>query len=233
MINFKLFLEEKKEIKKFIPEEPVVEIPMTYKLYTIYFPYESSLNYKLLKITNIGLYSVAKPSLAEKICRIIRNDIKDTSVIITDALANVGGMTLVFAKYFKYVNACEIVKVHSEFLINNLKLYHLQNKVNVINNDYINIMKLLKQDVIFFDPPWGGKDYKLYNSIDLGINNVNIIDIINNLLDNTRYIFIRVPYNYKLCFFIKNINPRVYLKFYKINTYNNKLSQILIAVKTR
>lgn len=233
MINFKLFLEEKKEIKKFIPEETVIEIPMTYKLYITYFPYEQNINFRSLKITNIGLYSVAKPSLSEKICNIIIQNVDSTDVTITDALANVGGMTLVFAKYFRYVNACEIVKIQSEFLMNNLKIYHLQNKVNVINNDYINIMKILKQDIIFFDPPWGGKDYKMYNSIDLGINNVNIIDIINNLLVNTKYIFIRVPYNYKLCFFIKNINPKTYLKFYKINTYNKKFSQILIVLKTR
>lgn len=232
MINFKLFLEDKK-IKKFIPEEQIIEIPMTYKNYITYFPYDKNINFKYLRITNIGLYSIAKPSIAERICEIIINNINNTNLIITDAMANVGGMTLVFARNFNYVNACEIVKLHSDMLINNLKLYKLQNRVNVINNDYINIMKSLKQDIIFFDPPWGGKDYKMSNSIDLGINNVNIIDIVNNLVNNAKYIFIRVPYNYKFCFFIKYINPRVYLKFYKVNMYNIKFSQVLIVIKTR
>ena len=42
----------------------------------------------------------------------------------------------------------------------------------------------LKQDVVFIDPPWGGKNYKSKKNLDLFLSNINIIKILNNKFPN-------------------------------------------------
>ena len=82
-------------------------------------------------------------------------------------------------------------------LKNNLQVYGYEDKVNIINDYYFNIMHNLKQDIIFLDPPWGGPKYKeKEDGIELSINNVNIWCIINSLLKNAKYIFVLIPYNF-------------------------------------
>jgi adenine-specific DNA methylase len=221
----------KQYIIPFTPEEVPKEIPISYKLFTTYFPTFSKINYTKLKISNIGLYSIAKPFISERICKLILKCTSTSKITITDALSNVGGTTMMFASYFQNVNACEIVSLHCDILKNNLMVYNLYKKVTVLNNDYITIMKKIKQDVIFFDPPWGGKNYKNETSIRLGINNINITFIVNMLFTHAQYICIRVPYNYQFTYFIKNININAKLKFYRINPYAKKYAQVLIIVK--
>ena len=40
----------------------------------------------------------------------------------------------------------------------------------------------LKQDVVFFDPPWGGPDYHLATRLDMFLGPRNIIDIVASLV---------------------------------------------------
>ena len=105
-------------------------------------------------------------------------------------------MTLSLAKHFTKINTCEIVPLHCDIIKNNLQVYNLENKVNIIKDDYMNIMFKLEQDIIFFDPPWGGEKYKNEDGVVLGINNVNIYCIINKLLNHAKYILLLIPYNY-------------------------------------
>ena len=221
--------QETPQIIKFIPEEIPKEIPITYKIFIRYFP-SCCLNFNSLKISNIGLYSIAKPDVALAITKCLFNLTKSNESVITDALANVGGMTITFAKYFNKVNACEIVPLHCEMLTNNLKTYMLDKKVNVICDDYMNVMKSITQDIIFFDPPWGGKKYKNKSTIPLGINNVNIVCIVNDLLNYSKYIAIRVPFNFQFKRFICSLIPNTKIKLIKINTSNQEKSQFLVIV---
>lgn len=229
-IPLNYFLDETKPyIIPFIPEEEPTKIEVTYKIFKNYFP-NLEINYKFLQMSNIGLYSIAKPSISEKICKIIIEHTNSQDITVTDALANVGGMTIMFALYFKKVYACEIVKLHCDILKNNLEVYNVNNKVSIINDDYINIMNKIKQDVIFFDPPWGGRSYKNESGLNLGIDNINITWIINNLLKKTKFIFLRVPYNFQFVNFIKTINQNAKIKIYKIHPYIKFSVQFLILV---
>jgi hypothetical protein len=209
------------KIVKFVPEKQPVEIKVTYQIYKTFFPQDMNINFKSLQISNIGIYSIAKPDISTHICKLILKTLKTSAVTITDALANVGGMTIMFAKYFKKVNACEIVPMHCDILRNNLKVFSLNDKVNVICNDYMDVMFDIQQDVIFFDPPWGGRSYKNTNDMDLGINNVNIVCIINQLLPFANYIVMRVPFNYNFNFLIKKCNAKI--KIYKLLPSNQVL----------
>ena len=91
------------------------------------------------------------------------------NLIITDATAGIGGNTISFANNFFKVNAIEINKKRFDFLKNNINVYNFNN-VEIINNDYIKIMKTLKQDIVFIDPPWGGRNYKNINLLNINLS---------------------------------------------------------------
>ena len=114
--------------------------------------------------------------------------------IITDATGCIGGNSIFFAKDFKSVNSVEkdqdvfnVLKKNTNF--SNCKHY---------NCSYLHIMHTLRQDLVFLDPPWGGTDYKKTDSIDLFLDDLNVIDIINSLYHNARYIAMKIPNNYNL-----------------------------------
>ena len=180
----------------FIPEKEPDEIKVTEELYKKLFMKDDKIKYNDLKISNIGIYSITRPNMASKICKEIHKLMNTFDITITDALGNVGGMTMSLAKYFSKVNTCEIIPLHCDIIKNNLQVYNLENKVNVINDDYMNIMFKLNQDIIFFDPPWSGEEYKNKDGVVLGINNINIYCIINKLLHHAKYILLLIPYNY-------------------------------------
>ena len=105
-------------------------------------------------------------------------------------------MTILFAKYFKSVNAFELNKLHCDMLLNNLNVYDYSHKVKIYCNDYLEYASKVKQDVIFFDPPWGGPCYKEQSIMSLYVNKINICIIINKLLYNAKYLVLQAPFNY-------------------------------------
>jgi len=100
---------------------------------------------------------------------------------ITDATAGIGGNTFSFAEFFKNVNAVEIDSKVFGMLKNNITKCKYNN-VNLINTDYIDIMYNLKQNIVFLDPPWGGRGYKKFDKILLKLSMIDIEDICYNLL---------------------------------------------------
>ena len=139
-----------------------------------------------------------------------------------------GGNTISFAKYFNKVNAVEIIDMHCDILKNNLKQYKLLNKVSIYCSDYFDVMRDLKQDVIFFDPPWGGKDYLKHKELDLFLNNINIVDITNELYEKTKFIAIKVPKNFNLNAFILN-SKFLNIDVIKIKTHKLKYYLLILS----
>jgi tRNA/tmRNA/rRNA uracil-C5-methylase (TrmA/RlmC/RlmD family) len=190
------YLGKQKKIIPFQPEIDVKPLEVTKERYEKYFPQKPSVDYTKLQLSNIGEYSISRPHTAELIAESIRSDLGD-SATVTDAFGNMGGMTIALAMKVSAVNVCEIVPAHCKILTNNLDQYGVSDKVTIHCGDYMDVMKTLKQDAIFFDPPWGGTEYKDKKYIDLGINNVNIICIVNMLLNHAKHIYMLVPHNYK------------------------------------
>ena len=182
--------------KKSIDETKIEEIKITNEIYHKLFMYNKNINWEKLRLTNVSLYSITKIKYSKPICKIIYKLLKTKNITITDAFANVGGISLMFSKYFASVNICEIIKLHCEMLLNNLTVYGYNNKVNIYCGDYLDSMDKLNQDIIFFDPPWNDVYYKKKDKISLEVNNINICCIINKLLNNAKYILLFVPYNY-------------------------------------
>lgn len=137
---------------------------------------------------------------------------KISNLVITDITAGVGGNVLNFAKYFKYVNAIEINKLRYEYLKHNISLYGFEN-VNCYNINSLSLTltsDLIRQDIVFFDPPWGGSDYKKSENITLLFENLPIEEIITTFLNtDTRIVVSKLPLNYNYNYFysyLKNYN---------------------------
>ena len=142
----------------------------------------------------------------------------------TAAKACIGGNSIFFRRDFKFVNSVE--KDQNVFCI-------LKKNINFTNCkhyncSYLHLMYALRQDLIFLDPPWGGTDYKKTNSIDLFLDDVNVIDIINNLYHNTRYIAMKIPNNYNL----NNLNKNFWeFKIYPIHSNKKDVFNLIVFYK--
>lgn len=146
---------------------------------------------------------------------------------IVDANAGMGGNSIFFCKYFKFVYCIDINEIAINYLYNNLKDF---NNKFIINNNCLDIIKLINYDVIFFDPPWGGSNYKFKKIINLYLNGENINNIIDSLYNykNLKLICLKAPKNF-------NINYNSLWKFKIYNIYKNdnksKLFQFIIYKK--
>ena len=184
------------------------------------FPYlNDKLKAKELKIDKESIHYISLREHAENISLIITTHLKKLNidpknVVITDATAGVGGNTLSFAKYFLKVNAIEIDPTRVSYLKNNIGVYNMTN-VDVYHEDCLKILSTLDQHVVFIDPPWGGKSYKDYISLQLYLSGVPIEEICMCLLDpNTMksipdLIIIKLPINYDINHFYKILKDKI------------------------
>lgn len=175
----------------------------------------------LIKTDEEGLYSISSKNVSKFICNIIKKYLRTSNyndIIITDATGGIGGNTIGFMNIYGHVNSIEINKIRFDYLVNNVKLYYDENKLNVTfyNDDYLNIFKKIKQDIIFFDPPWGGKDYKNNDNISLFLSGINMINICNELKDYANLIILKVPKNFNIKKFIVEVNYK-FLHIHKLN----------------
>ena len=223
--------------KKFIPEEdPTI---LKYDKTKIKELFPETENMDKLQLSNIGEYSMSKPQVAEKISRIILKYFPETptsknNLILTEANSNMGGNTINFSRYFSKVLAVEIIPLHCDILRNNLKQYKHTKNVEVICADYLDKISQLEQDVVFFDPPWGGPDYKSSKHLDLYLNNIHMAEIINFLITNTvtKVVAMRVPRNFNFFNLFRKLltekinihkvfNDAGYLSFYMVMIQEN------------
>lgn len=187
-----------------------------------YFPHINKEKRNELKIDTIGLYSISPPKNAEIITNYVKKYFKNSNIIVTDAMAGVGGNSLSFATSLYHVNAIEIDEERFYYLAYNIGLFSKTN-VLCINENYLNIMHKLKQDVIFIDPPWGGKNYKNANKMTIDIDNISLENICNNIYENKlcSMLILKLPLNYDVGNFGESIK-----KYMKIEI----LQKILILL---
>lgn len=220
-----------KKKKKFIPEVEPILIDFNQEIFTRFFPEDKNVDFKNLQLSNIGTYSITDPQKAQIISNIIKNYFDKTDdIIITDATSNMGGNTINFAKNFKHVNAVEIIKLHCDILKNNLTEYELMDKVTIICDDYLDVMDNIQQDVVFFDPPWGGKDYKKINNLNLYLDDINIIDICNSIINITKIIALKVPFNFDIIKLLKKSKHNS-VSIHKVYRNENHISFYIIILK--
>lgn len=168
-----------------------------------------------LKMDEVGKYSITLPKTAEIITTLINYHIQklpvlaNKEIVITDATAGIGGNTISFAQKFHKVNAIELNYNRFLFLQNNVQVYNLNNII-MYNKDYIELMEHLEQDILFIDPPWGGKNYKKKRKLKINLSQISLENICQRMKDKTKLIILKIPLNYDIENLIVSINATIY-----------------------
>lgn len=214
--------------KRFEPELEIELIDYNEQLFSQFFPSGNGIDLTKYQITNIGRYSMSNTYsstlTANYIYEYYSKFFKPENISITDATANMGGDTIAFAQKFTKVNSIEIMFIHYQVLVNNIKNAKLDHNVNTYWANYLDIADKLSNDIVFMDAPWGGTDYKNNETMDLFLDNINVKDISNLLLSNKycKMVTLKVPKNYnmngldKFKFFIKDIYNKKNILKYKL-----------------
>uniref|UniRef100_A0A6C0M284 Trimethylguanosine synthase n=1 Tax=viral metagenome TaxID=1070528 RepID=A0A6C0M284_9ZZZZ len=168
-----------------------------------FFPLiEDELRSKLL-IDDVGMYSVSTPKKADIISRIISDSIQKRinpkKVVITDAMAGVGGNVISFSHQFGHVTAIELDHTRFKCMINNTRLFKCNN-VSALQCNYLDIFTKLKQDIIFLDPPWGGKTYKEHEKVELYIGKYHLYEFCQLIINQNccKILVLKLPINFNL-----------------------------------
>ena len=171
------------------------------------FPLEKNIDNKtLLKYDKEGLWSITNPDEADQISKIILNKINGNQIIF-DGTAGLGGNTLSFAKYFKQVLSIEKDEIRFNLLKDNVESYSLQN-ITLINDNCINHLTT-QCDCYFFDPPWGGPNYKYQYFTQIKLEEYSLSQLVNIIYTyHKKPIFFKLPNNYDLNEF-KNFNYNI------------------------
>lgn len=187
--------------------------------------------FKNIRFDTNSLLYMSRRVDAELISGIIIKHLNDfgleyKKITITDATAGIGGNTFSFFHLFEYVNAVEVHRGTFEMLETNLKECGCKN-VTLINDDYVKIMNNLKQQVVFIDPPWGGREYKKYKNLTLTLSSVHVEDICSKLLSSKNIVVLKLPLNYSF----DQIYGKLYNKKNKI--FVHKLQKMYIILIKR
>ncbi len=186
-----------------------------------------------LKIDFESVSYISSPIYAEKITKIIMNHCKANKLIISDCTAGCGGDTISFLNKFKKVYSFERNLIRFNYLLNNIKQYKLTKKSHIYCANFTNILKQIDDhNVVYIDPPWGGKDYNKTKQLRLNINNMSLESFILDFIEDDKtkkipnLIVLKLPCNYDLKYFYDNLN-----KLGKIYYYNlNKMFIIVIEI---
>lgn len=234
---------EKKYLNKYLcinnKEDQLINMEKIYKSSTNdylkkLFPFKKNVCYEDLRITKVGRYSISHRFDSNFLSKTIKNlykyiKLNPKNVVVTDATAGVGGNTLSFGLFFGKVNAIEIEDVQFNALRHNVEQFNLPN-VEFFKGSCLDIVPQLQQDVIFIDPPWGGKDYKLKNQLNLYLDNKEVVEITNDWINKSEFIFIKIPKNFTLESFLdKSIFPYIYsfcLRKYDILLLSKRMCKI-------
>ena len=190
-----------------------------------------------IRITDIGLYSITKKNEAFFITNLITKYFGESHIVITDSTACCGGNTISFLLHpqIEKVNPVEMNELHFEILKNNIELYKHHVKVDLIKSNYLDIAHNLQQDVIFYDLPWGGKNYIEKEEITLGLytNNhffISLASIVNQMKDKTKLQVLKIPLNFGFTKFLREIEYTK-IKIHKIyNKYTKKLCYFILVL---
>jgi 16S rRNA G966 N2-methylase RsmD len=163
-------------------------------------------------MTSEGLFSVTPRKVGEAMREVMLKRLEAAGVsspVLWDATANVGSDVIGAAmnKRFAFVSASELSPVNYAALVGNVKLFGVGDRVQTILGNSLDILDnnlgALKRSphVVYFDPPWGGKDYKKEATVELTLGGRNIFGIVKSQsfwknFPEVKLVVIKGPYNY-------------------------------------
>lgn len=196
-----------------------------------FFPDVNNVDMNSLQIDDIGEYSITRPDEADLITEIILKETNDNNIIL-DAMAGSGGNTISFCNSFKFVHSVESDINRFNILKNNTTQYKFNNS-KIYFNDCLNIIDINNFDIIFFDPPWGGKNYLKQNKVELSISGFKIWMILKYILseNNKCNIFLKIPSNFDLLKLKSELSYFTNIKIFKFEIGKFLLLRIYLKSK--
>lgn len=191
-------------------------------------------------IDDMSVSHITTPEDAIKITKIIKQhchnlQLTPLNVSITDATAGVGGNVISFAQHFMSVNAVEIDVMRYKCLVNNIDAYKFTNVLSYCDDCLNVIFKFSQQDIVFFDPPWGGLNYKDKDNIKLTLSDTPIEDICTTLFDDNKtmsvpsLICLKLPKNYDIEYLYNRLADKLKLEIWR---YDLKKMYIIIIQRS-
>jgi 16S rRNA G966 N2-methylase RsmD len=205
-------------------------------IYSAIFARKEGVNLNNLVIDKECLSYVTNTFDSSKICSIITNEMKKHNknpkdMVIVDATACVGGDSITFCHNFGIVISIECEQTRYNNLLNNLKVYNLENVYPIFGDSMKLILDLqVGIDVIFIDPPWGGKSYKLYPYLELSFGGFELHEAVKFLFEKReeiKMIVLKLPKNYHYDNLRKKMGDKYTMKLF------NFLKKIDIFVITK
>jgi 16S rRNA G966 N2-methylase RsmD len=175
-----------------------------------------------LKIDFTATYQATNEEQADEITSIL-SDLPgiDSSSVVVDATACIGGNTLSFAKHFEEVVAIELDEGRYKMLQHNTGVLEEQRgsannntptrkrkrgKVTCMQGDCLTLIPELRQDnsltvdAVFLDPPWGAHLAKETTSVDLHLGKLTLSEVCKQLVQllvpELKYVLIKIPANF-------------------------------------
>ena len=175
---------------------------------------------KQIELDEVAYFSLCPKThadiITQAIVHCVGGETDAKTMTITDGCAGVGGvsMSLIISDKFKHVNSVESDPIRQDMLQSNITAVKREGNTTittVVRDNYLNVMNTLKQDIVFFDPPFGGPGYKYYRKAVLFLGGRHMADIANDLLttSQTKQVFIRTPENFDEAYFESKLLEKV------------------------
>lgn len=187
-----------------------------------------------LMMTRESLYSASRNHASGYLCSLIEAHFGTRNITVTDGTSNVGSDTIQLALRFAHVNAIDISTAHAEVLIHNVRVFKLKNVIMYNDNSLVR-MAQLQQDVIYFDAPWGGPEYKNADSMPLSLSGIDLADVFGLAAEHSSLVVFKVPLNFALEKFmtaVESTGVRVQVRPYKTKYGDVKFIFLLCTMTT-
>lgn len=153
---------------------------------------------------DVGLYSIsivkdAKATTQFIVLELHKRNINPKKLTIMEGTGGLGGNAISFCFAFKEVLIYEIDKDRFDMLNKNINNYIFSN-YKLYHKSCLDDLETNISDLYFFDPPWGGPEYKNEKNIRLKLGNISLLEITKkiNKINDKSFIIFKLPYNYDL-----------------------------------
>jgi len=202
------------------------------------------INFEEIEIDESSLFSSIEPYHLPSTSAIFELEKLNPEIII-DATANIGGDSINFMRLFPTVKltALEIDTKISYILkrnMNNLKSILSKDNdydVKVFNISAVDYFSNFRYaDMIYFDPPWGGRDYIKLDKVSLYLDDISIGNVIKNILMKgmTQLVILKLPINADIDVIKSDIGSfNISYSLYDVENYQkNKVAYQLMFIRS-
>ena len=203
------------------------------------------MNFEEIEIDQSSLFSSIEPYHLPSISAIFDSEKLNPEIII-DATANIGGDSINFMRLFP---SARLTSLELDTKISYILKRNMNNLKNILSqdNDYdtrvfnISAVDYFSEpryaDMIYFDPPWGGRDYIKIDRIQLYLDDIGIGKIIKNILIKgmTPLVILKLPVNADIDIIKSDIGSEINVTYslYDVENYNkNKVAYQLMFIKS-